>query len=410
MLFEPITLPCGQILKNRAVKAAMEENMADAAHYPSSALKKLYAAWARGDVGLIISGNVMIDKLAMTGPGGVVLEKDTPLEAFADWAQAAKQNNCKAILQINHPGRQVMKTMGGKNISPSDIAVNIGKYSALLAQPRAMTTDEIEDVIQRFVDTSINAQKAGFDGVQVHAAHGYLLSQFLSPLTNKREDEWGGSPANRAKIVYRISEKVRESVGSEFIVAVKMNSADFQRGGFDVTDAIEVVKSLNALAIDFIELSGGSYEAPAMQGKSGDQRTLAREAYFLEFAQQIAAHATMPVMTTGGIKRLETAEKVLSSGVELVGMASALAYQPDLVNLWRTQPERVGFVPSVKWTDKAMSGLATMALVKRQLRRLGVNKASDPTSNAFISLVLDRLRLRKLTKKYRKWIDAVVGD
>jgi len=404
MLFDSITLPCGQTLKNRAVKAAMEENMADANHFPSSELKTLYSSWAQGDVGLIISGNVMIDKMAMTGPGGVVLESDTPIASFTDWALKAKQNNCKAIMQINHPGRQVMKNMGGKNISPSDIAVDIGKHSNLLAQPKAMTTDEIEDVIERFTQTALRAQEAGFDGVEIHAAHGYLLSQFLSPLTNRRDDEWGGSLHNRAKILYVILNRVRSVVAPSFIVALKMNSADFQQGGFDIEDAIEVVKKLNELKLDFIELSGGSYEAPAMQGKSGDERTLAREAYFLEFAAQIAEHATMPVMTTGGIKRLETAEKVLAQNIDLVGMASALAYDPSLIKRWQNETDAVGFVPSVAWKDKALSGLANMALVKRQLQRMGAGKAPSNQHSPIMSLVLDRIRLAKLTKQYRKWI------
>jgi 2,4-dienoyl-CoA reductase-like NADH-dependent reductase (Old Yellow Enzyme family) len=404
MLFDPITLPCGQTIKNRAVKAAMEENMADQDHFPSTALMRLYSAWAEGGVGLIISGNVMVDKMAMTGPGGVVLEKDTPIAAFQQWAALAKQNNCKTILQINHPGRQVMKAMGGKNISPSDIAVDIGKHSNLLARPRTMTEDEIQDVIQRFVDTALRAQEAGFDGVQIHAAHGYLLSQFLSPLTNKRNDSWGGTAEKRAQILYTIIEKVRSALGAEHIVSIKMNSADFQRGGFDIDDAINVVKHLNGLGLDFIELSGGSYEAPAMQGKSGDQRTLAREAYFLEFAEQIGKHATMPVMTTGGIKTFATAERVLSSKIDLVGIASALAYEPKLINKWQTEPSTKGFVPHVQWKDKAMSGLATMALVKRQLRRLGAGKVATQSSNALVSLIMDQIRIKRLTKKYRRWI------
>ena len=404
MLFDPITLPCGQTIKNRAVKAAMEENMADQDHFPSTALMRLYSAWAEGGVGLIISGNVMVDKMAMTGPGGVVLEKDTPIAAFQQWATLAKQNNCRAILQINHPGRQVMKAMGGKNISPSDISVDIGKHSNLLAKPRAMTEEEIQELIQRFIDTALKAKSAGFDGVQIHAAHGYLLSQFLSPLTNKRNDSWGGTAEKRAQILYTIIEKVRSALGAEHIVSIKMNSADFQRGGFDIDDAINVVKHLNGLGLDFIELSGGSYEAPAMQGKSGDQRTLAREAYFLEFAEQIGKHATMPVMTTGGIKTFATAERVLSSKIDLVGIASALAYEPKLINKWQTEPSTKGFVPHVQWKDKAMSGLATMALVKRQLRRLGAGKVATQSSNALVSLIMDQIRIKRLTKKYRRWI------
>ncbi|WP_395342861.1 NADH:flavin oxidoreductase/NADH oxidase family protein [Ningiella sp. W23] len=403
-LFQPVVLPCGKTLKNRIVKAAMEENMADDNHLPSQGLKSLYKAWAMGGVGLIISGNVMIDRMAMTGPGGVVLEKSTPIDAFKDWAQHAKQNGCCAILQINHPGRQVMKKMGGKALSPSAIAVDIGKHSHMLAKPKAMQADEIDEVINRFVDTAVQAKRAGFDGVQIHAAHGYLLSQFLSPLCNKRTDKWGGALQQRASILYDILQKVREAVGDTFIVAIKLNSADFQRGGFDVDDAIEVLKRLNTLHVDFVELSGGSYEAPAMQGRTADDRTLDREAYFLSFAKQIAEHASFPVMTTGGVSRFETAQRVINAGMDMVGMASALAYTPNLVNLWKKDPQAVGYIPHLKWKDKAMSGLATMALVRRQLQRMGKGKAPKRRSNALFSLINDQVRLARLTKKYRKWI------
>jgi 2,4-dienoyl-CoA reductase-like NADH-dependent reductase (Old Yellow Enzyme family) len=189
----------------------------------------------------------------------------------------------------------------------------------------------------------LRARDAGFDGVQIHAAHGYLLSQFLSPLTNKRLDKWGGELANRARLLIEVIQRVRTICGTDFIVSVKLNSADFQRGGFDVEDAIQVVKWLNDTSLDFIELSGGSYEAPAMQGKSGDERTLAREAYFLTFAKQIAEHSKIPVMTTGGVKRLAVADEILANGMDLVGIASALAYDPALVNKWTVDEDLVGF-------------------------------------------------------------------
>ncbi|MFT5278154.1 MAG: 2,4-dienoyl-CoA reductase-like NADH-dependent reductase (Old Yellow Enzyme family) [Glaciecola sp.] len=400
--FTSLTLPNGKQIKNRFVKAAMEENMAQDNQLPGTALKNLYAAWAKGGSGMIITGNVMVDKMAMTGPGGVALEVDTPIEPFKAWAQMAKQNNTTVIMQINHPGRQVFKKMGGKVLSPSNIALNLGKHSGLFTQPKAMTDDEIKDVIKRFTTTAKRAQEAGFDGVEVHAAHGYLISQFLSPLTNTRTDEWGGSSASRAKILYQVLAEVKKACGDDFILSVKLNSADFQRGGFDVEDAIEVVKKLNELHLDFIELSGGSYEAPAMQGNSGDDRTLAREAYFLSFAKQIAEHSDIPVMTTGGIKRLTVANEVLDSNMELVGMASALAYNPALINQWVVDQETLGFIPATTWKDKTLSGLANMALVKRQLRRIGGGKLPKMNSSALLTLILDQVRAAKLTKRYRK--------
>jgi len=401
LLFSPFSFPNGASTKNRIVKAAMEENMANEQQLPDRQLFNLYRTWALGGTGLIITGNVMIDKLAMTGPGGVVLEKKTDLSPFAQWAKSAKENNTRVWMQINHPGRQVFDAMGGKALAPSAIPLAMGEHSKLFAKPKAMTESEILDVIQRFVDTAKQAQQAGFDGVEVHAAHGYLISQFLSPLTNKREDSWGGSLENRAKILITVLKEIRQAYGDNFDLAVKLNSADFQRGGFDIDDALQVIKMLEPLSIDMVELSGGSYEAPAMQGKSADSRTLAREAYFLEFAQEIAKSTSIPVMTTGGIKRHAVAEEVLESNMSLVGMASALAYTPHLPNMWQNNNDTTGFIPHVKWKNKTLSALAVMALIKRQLKRIGKGKKPKINSSPLWSFLLDQLTKSKLTKRYR---------
>jgi 2,4-dienoyl-CoA reductase-like NADH-dependent reductase (Old Yellow Enzyme family) len=400
--FTPLVLPNGLAIKNRFVKAAMEENMSEGCQLPGTALENLYAAWAKGGVGMIITGNVMVDKMAMTGPGGVALEAESPIEPFQAWAKVAKQNNTTVIMQINHPGRQVFKKMGGKVLSPSDVALNMGKHSRLFTPPKAMSEAEIQEVIARFVITAKRAEEAGFDGVEIHAAHGYLVSQFLSPLTNIRKDQWGGELQSRAKILYEIIRQVKNSCSEQFIVSVKLNSADFQRGGFDVEDAIEVVKTLNTMGLDFIELSGGSYEAPAMQGKSGDDRTLAREAYFLTFAKKIVEHSSIPVMITGGIKRLTVVNDVLDSNIDLVGMASALAFNPALVNQWEVRQDTLGHIPATSWKDKTLSGLANMALVKRQLRRLGKGEPPRKNASPLISLIIDQVRAAQLTKRYRK--------
>lgn len=400
-VFSKFTLPSGTVLKNRLVKAAMEENLANRELLPDNRIFNLYDSWAKGGVGLIITGNVMVDHLAMTGPGGIALEKDTNLQPFKHLATIAKQNGTKIWMQINHPGRQVFKKMGGKVLSPSDVALNMGKHSGLFAQPKAMTVEEIEDVIERFTVTASRAKEAGFDGVEIHAAHGYLLAQFLSPLTNKRTDSWGGSLENRARLLLEVVKSVRLACGSGFAVAVKLNSADFQRGGFDVEDANAVVKMLEPFSVDMVELSGGSYEAPAMQGRTADERTLAREAYFLEFAAKIAKSTRLPIMTTGGIKRLSVAQSVVDSGVDLVGMASALAFNPALPNQWQHDPQKNGIIPRVTWQDKTLSGLANMALVKRQLRLLGDNKQVKLNASPLFSLIYDQFRAARLTKRYR---------
>ena len=257
--------------------------------------------------------------------------------------------------------------------------------------------------------TAALAKQAGFDGVQIHAAHGYLLAQFLSPLTNKRDDHWGGALENRARLLIDVVRAVKQTCGADFSLSVKLNSADFQRGGFDVNDAKAVVLMLENEAIDFVELSGGSYEAPAMQGRTADDRTLAREAYFLEFAEQIAPETQLPLMTTGGISHLKTANNVIKGGVDLVGMASALAMTPDLVNQWQQNEEVKGFIPKVTWKDKTLAGLATMAIIKRQLRRMSKGKTPKQNDSALWSLISDQFNAAKLTKRYRKRYNGEVN-
>lgn len=403
-LFSPFVFPCGKEASNRLVKSAMEENMANSQQLPGSRLLNLYRHWADGQLGTIVTGNVMVDKLAMTGPGSVVLEANTALEPFKQWAKVIKSQGALAVMQINHPGRQALKKLGGKVLAPSAIQVDVGRFSRLFDMPVEMSQQDIDDVTARFVTTAIKAKEAGFDGVQIHSAHGYLLSQFLSPLTNQRNDQWGGSLTNRSRLLVNIVSQIRANCGSHFLVMVKLNSADFQRGGFDIGEAVEVVKLLQGLNVDGVELSGGNYEAPAMQGNGADERRLAREAYFLEFASHIKEHTCIPVMTTGGIMRRKIAEQVLEKGCDLVGMASALAITPDLVNKWLSKPDFKGVIPHCTWSHKALSALANMAAVRRQLRRLGDNHRTQRHASFAWSLILDEINKRRLTRRYQRWI------
>ena len=403
--FQPITLPCGQTIKNRIAKAAMEENMSVAGQLPGNELFRLYQRWANGGTGLLITGNVMVSHRALTGPGGIVLEKSTDLAPFKRWAAHASENNTQVWMQINHPGRQVFAAMGGDVLSPSDIALDLGKHSSMFGQPRAMTQEEIQTLIQQFADTAAQAERAGFHGVQIHAAHGYLISQFLSPLTNQRDDDYGGSIENRMRLLIDIIRAVRAQVSAGFAVAVKMNSADFQRGGFDGDDAKAVTLALNNEAIDLLELSGGSYESPAMQGRTADGRTLEREAYFLNFAKDIAQQARMPVMTTGGVRRLPIAEQVLAEGFDMVGIGTALAMNPQLPNAWQRDASVTAHDPVVQWQDKAIASLATMAVIKRQLQRMGKGKNPKINASPLFSLIRDRVRMKKLVKRYRVYLN-----
>lgn len=405
-LFEPLRLPNGRELPNRLAKAAMEESLAEAGQLPGPAMAKLYRRWAEGGAGLLISGNVMIDSAAMTGPGGIALEAATPLDGFKRWAEAVHRHapaGTQLWMQINHPGRQVFAAMGEVAWAPSAVALNMGKHSKLFAQPLALSELQIDGVIERFVQTALQAQAAGFDGVQIHAAHGYLLSQFLSPLSNQRNDGWGGPIEQRARLLLAVVDAVRAAVRPDFGLSVKLNSADFQRGGFSEADARRVVELLNGRGLDLLELSGGSYESPAMQGRTADGRTLAREAYFLEFARELATVAQMPVMTTGGIARPEIAGQVLASGVALVGLGTALAMEPDLPRRWREGASLVAPRPVVGWKDKTLASIATMALVRRQLHRMSAGQPPTPNDSPLFTLLLDQWRNKRQTARYRRW-------
>lgn len=407
-LFAPLHLPNGTVIPNRIAKAAMEENLADDHHAPSEPLIRLYRTWAEGGAGLIITGNVMIDHRALTGPGGVVLEGAEHLPQFRRWAAACRSNGAQAWLQINHPGRQLMAGMGQPAMGPSAIAVAIPGISGLFAQPRAMSAADIENVIERFVHTAVLAEQAGFSGVQIHAAHGYLFSQFLSPLSNQRDDDWGGSLDNRARILLTTLQRVRARVSADFCVAVKLNSADFQRGGFEFMDALRVVERLNQLPIDLLEITGGSYESPAMQGRASAGQTLAREAYFLEFAEQIGALAKMPVMVTGGIRRKRVAERVLRGSVAMLGMATSLSIDPWLPKKWQAGVDAEVVLPRVEWKNQAIAAVAQQAVIKKQLSLLSEGRPSNPRISPLLALLLHQIKTKRMTKRYRNWV-ATLG-
>lgn len=404
VLYSPIQLQSGQTLRNRIAKAAMEEGMAGQAQLPDERLVALYRRWGAGGAGLLITGNVMVHAEALTGPGGVVLDADSPLERFAAWAQAGKAGGAAMWMQISHPGRQVQANMPGVVWGPSDVAVDLGRLSKRFGRPAAMTSEQIHDTIGRFATTARQAELAGFDGVEVHAAHGYLLSQFLSPLVNTRTDEWGGSLENRARLLIEIVEAVRAEVSPGFAVAVKLNSADFQRGGFDADDAHKVIDMLAPLGVDLVEISGGSYESPAMTGRPTDTRTAAREAYFLELAAELAKTSPVPLMLTGGITRLQTAEDVLANNVAVVGMGTALAVTPDLPNRWQESLGVAGALKPVTWSDKALSSMAGMAQVRYQMRRLAAGKKPALRVGPAHALIADQRVQRQALRRYSRWL------
>jgi 2,4-dienoyl-CoA reductase-like NADH-dependent reductase (Old Yellow Enzyme family) len=348
----------------------------------------------------------MVHAEALTGPGGIVLDDRAPLDPFARWAHAGKAGGAAMWMQISHPGRQVQAKMPGVAWAPSAVAIELGKHSKRFARPAAMTEEQIGATVERFAATASLAERAGFDGVEVHAAHGYLISQFLSPLVNRRDDEWGGGLENRARLLLDVVRAIREAVCSSFGVAVKLNSADFQRGGFDAEDAARVIAMLEPLGVDLVELSGGSYESPAMSGRPADGRTAAREAYFLELAAQLAKRSPLPLMLTGGITRRETAEQVLASGVALVGVASAMAITPDLCSRWQEGREATERLAPVTWSDKTLASAAGMALARHQMRRVTRGKRPTGRTHPLYALVCDQRAQRRALGRYREWLQT----
>ena len=326
----------GQVhFKNKMIKGAMSEALANHAGQPNHLHLGLYEAWAKGGLGCAITGNVMVDFRAKNEPGVVVIETERDLEPLKQWAAIGKKHGMVQLVQLSHPGRQCPKGLNKETVAPSAVP-----FSPALAMsfgtPRALREDEILDIIQRFAISAAICEKAGFEGVQLHGAHGYLISQFLSPLTNKRQDQWGGSAENRMRFLLEIYKAVRAATSEQFIISVKLNSADFQRGGISEEDVIATFEAIDAAGIDLIEISGGSYEAPAMAGVKQEKRkasTIAREAYFLEFAEKIREQVQCKLMVTGGFRTVAGMNAALESGAcDFIGMARPFAVEPDVTN------------------------------------------------------------------------------
>lgn len=369
--------------KNRIIKGAMSEALADHAGSPNQSHLKLYEAWAKGGLGCAITGNVMVDFRAKNEPGVVVVETERDLDQLKAWADVGKRNGMVQLIQLSHPGRQCPKGLNKETVAPSAVA-----FSPALAlsfgTPRALTEDEILDIIQRFARSAAICEKAGFEGVQLHGAHGYLISQFLSPLTNQRQDQWGGTIENRTRFLLEIYKAVRAATSENFIVSVKLNSADFQRGGITEEDVIYVFKAIDAAGIDLIEVSGGTYEAPAMAGAKAEKRqasTIAREAYFLDFAEKIRKEVKCQLMVTGGFRTVEGMNAALESGAcDFVGLARPFAVETDLGNRLIAGQDVRYAVDKIKTGIPPIDKMAIMEIIwyAAQFKQIAQGKQPNP--------------------------------
>ncbi|ROZ83996.1 nitroreductase family deazaflavin-dependent oxidoreductase [Gordonia sp. OPL2] len=327
-LSTPLTLPSGRVLPNRLMKSALSEGLGDGDAGPDVRLERLYSRWATGEYGLVVTGNVMVDRRYLGEPGNVVIEDDRHLDALARWAKTTQDGGSPIWMQLNHPGRQANPlTTTGQIVAPSAVRLAIPG----MPTPRELTDAEIDDIIVRFATAAAVAESAGFDGVQIHGAHGYLISQFLSPRSNRREDRWGGSIENRTRFALEVIRRVRAVVRPGFGVGIKLNSADFQRGGFSEDDSRAVVEMLAAESLDLIEISGGSYESPAMMGRPvARASTQAREAYFLEYAVTVRGlTAGIPLAVTGGFRsRTAMADALAEGACDIVGIGRPTVTTP----------------------------------------------------------------------------------
>ncbi len=312
----------------------MTEGLADADDRATTRHETLYRRWADGGAGLLLTGNVMFDQRYLERSGNVVIDHNGGEDRLADWARAGTRKGAHLWMQINHPGRQCTRITSNDPVAPSSVAMR--GMLGTMAKPRALEVTEIHDIITGWARAARVAKTCGFTGVQVHSAHGYLSSQFLSPRTNQRTDEWGGPLENRARFLLETVRAVREAVGAEFPIGVKLNSADFQKGGFTSEESVQVARWLCEVGIDLLELSGGTYEQMALQGrfdstKKKAESTRRREAYFLDYARNIRQVISgVPLMVTGGFRSVPLMREVIASDeLDMIGLARPFCVMPD---------------------------------------------------------------------------------
>jgi len=382
---DPLQLPCGLVLPSRLMKAAMSEALATPAHAPDHRLERLYRTWSKGGYGLLVTGNVMVDRSQLGEPGNVVIEDDRDLDALTRWSKSAHDAGVPILVQLNHPGRQSNPlALGHTPVAPSAVPMSLPGSPT----PRALTSNEIEGIIERFVTAAVVCESAGFDGVQIHAAHGYLVTQFLSPLTNLRGDDWGGDPQRRMRFLLEIVRGIRARVSPAFAVSVKLNSADFQLGGFSEEESREVVAALAGEAVDLIEISGGNYESPAMAG-SAAASTRAREAYFLDYARTVRQIAgDVPLAVTGGFRsRAGIADALHAGDCDIVGLARPTVTTTDAADAVLAERVDVLDAPELRYgmrsilgrfvDVKALDGVLNISWNTDQLHRLGAGLPPD---------------------------------
>ncbi|MFK8242909.1 MULTISPECIES: NADH:flavin oxidoreductase/NADH oxidase family protein [unclassified Facklamia] len=379
-LLRPLRLPNGQVLANRFFKSAMSETMADSQHAPTHELIKLYEYWAKQKMGVLVTGNVMVDSRYLGEPGNVVLDSDEYLDLFQKWAAVGQQQGVPIWIQLNHPGKQMYRSINETPIAPSAIPIS-GAAASAFRTPREMTLSDIEETIEKFILAGVLAQKAGFNGVQLHAAHGYLINQFLSPADNQRTDSYGGSLENRMRFLVEIYQGLREKVGSSFTIALKLNASDFKEKGFGFEDCKLVVQKMSDLGIDLIEISGGNYETPVFGSEYENG------AGFVNYAVALSNITSVPIVSTGGFRKVAQMEDAIEDGVAMIGLARPFVLRPHLVkdyaNFGDFQVMTPRLTTGIQNLDKTLGPIIGVSYYESQMKRLAKGKSVRISQNAW---------------------------
>lgn len=388
LLFTPITLPNGTTIKNRFFKSAMSEGMGTRDFQPKKNIATLYKRWAEGGTGLIITGNIMVDPKGTAEPGNIVFDKNSNMEILKNWANQGQQHGAKVMVQLNHPGKQVPKTIAKETVAPSAVPLGNG-LNKLFSTPRALTTSEVEELVQKFVTSAKITKEAGFSGVQIHAAHGYLISQFLSPHDNRRTDKYGGSLENRMRFLKEIYLGMREELGKNFTIGIKINSTDFKEDGLTEEDSLKTIIELANLGLDFVEISGGTYERPAMMGATSKSTN---QVFFAEYSKKLKQKIKIPVVVTGGIRSINAMNTLLNNNTtDFIGIARPLTIDPNIPNKIKqgtyTIVETTRVSTGVKKLDKIFGSLLGIVYYQVLMQNIAKGKEPKATKNAWPSLI-----------------------
>ena len=389
LLGQTLELPCGAILKNRLVKSAMSDSLADGEGNPTDAQIRLYERWAEGGVALSIIGEVQIDHHFPEKPGNLVLGSGSNTELLRQLTARASIEGAHIWPQLGHAGALSHSPISHPK-GPS--ALKIGDFECA-----GMSLREIEQLPDIYAKAALLAKDTGFTGVQIHAGHGFLLSQFLSPLFNRRSDQYGGSIEARCRIIVEVIERVRAAVGPAFPIGIKINSSDLLEGGLTQEDALEAIRILDCISLDLIELSGGTYFPGAKASSDGS----GGGPYFVEFAERAQSETSVPLVVTGGFKSRAEAETSIAKGaVDLVGLARAMVLNPSLANDWLIGNKNMPEFP--RFEEPPPGGITawyTMLLTALGQDTEG-NFTLDLASAIRIYEERDELRCKKWRKKF----------